>query len=154
MHITQHTDYALRALIYLGSNPDRLVTILEISERFDVSRTHLMKVVSKLIRAGFIEGIRGKGGGLRLQRAPIEIRIGDVVREMEPDLELAECFGTSSSCVLNPECKLKHALLNALSAFLASLDSVSLANLLGERESSLLHLLQRMPSNPKNKSLK
>ena len=61
MYITQHTDYALRALIYLGTNEDRLVTIQEISERFAVSRNHLMKVVNALIRAGFVEGVRGKG---------------------------------------------------------------------------------------------
>ena len=82
MYITQHTDYALRALIYLGTNDDRLVTIQEIAERFDVSRNHLMKVVNALIRAGFVEGVRGKGGGLRLARAPREIGVGDVLRQM------------------------------------------------------------------------
>ena len=63
MHITQHTDYALRVLIYLGENTDRLVTISEISERFEISRSHLMKVVNQLVREGFVLGLRGKGGG-------------------------------------------------------------------------------------------
>lgn len=47
MHITQHTDYGLRLLTYLGANSERQVTIGEISERFDMSRSHLMKVANR-----------------------------------------------------------------------------------------------------------
>jgi Rrf2 family nitric oxide-sensitive transcriptional repressor len=141
MYITQHTDYALRALIYLGTNADRLVTIQEISERFAVSRNHLMKVVNALIRAGFVEGVRGKGGGLRLARVPREIVVGAVVREMEPGMDLVECFGAGCQCILDPSCKLKVILSNALAAFLKVLDDMSLADLLGKSERSILKFL-------------
>ncbi|MDQ5878286.1 MAG: Rrf2 family transcriptional regulator, nitric oxide-sensitive transcriptional repressor [Pseudomonadota bacterium] len=141
MYITQHTDYALRALIYLGTNADRLVTIQEISERFDVSRNHLMKVVNALIRAGFVEGVRGKGGGLRLARVPREIVVGAVVREMEPGMDLVECFGSGCQCILDPSCKLKVILSNALAAFLKVLDDMSLADLLGKSERTILKFL-------------
>ncbi|MDQ5905185.1 MAG: Rrf2 family transcriptional regulator, nitric oxide-sensitive transcriptional repressor [Pseudomonadota bacterium] len=141
MYITQHTDYALRALIYLGTNADRLVTIQEISERFDVSRNHLMKVVNALIRAGFVEGVRGKGGGLRLARVPREIVVGAVVREMEPGMDLVECFGSGCQCILDPSCKLKVILSDALAAFLKVLDDMSLADLLGKSERSILKFL-------------
>jgi Rrf2 family nitric oxide-sensitive transcriptional repressor len=150
MHITQHTDYALRALIYLGTNEDRLVTIQEISDRFAVSRNHLMKVVNQLIRAGFVEGVRGKGGGLRLGRPPAEIGVGDVVRRMERGMELVECFGKGCSCILDPDCKLKVALSNALAAFLQVLDDISLADLLGKREHAILKFLRPAPANPAN----
>ncbi len=82
MHITQHTDYALRVLIFLASNEHRLATIQEISERFEVSRSHLMKVVNQLIRNGWVEGLRGKGGGLRLARPASGIMVGEVVRKI------------------------------------------------------------------------
>lgn len=141
MYITQHTDYALRALIYLGTNEDRLVTILEISERFAVSRNHLMKVVNALIRAGFVEGVRGKGGGLRLARAPRQIVVGAVVRQMEPGMELVECFGSGCQCILDPGCRLKVALSDALAAFLKVLDDMTLADLLGKSEHSILKFL-------------
>lgn len=141
MYITQHTDYALRALIYLGTNADRLVTIQEISERFDVSRNHLMKVVNALIRVGFVEGVRGKGGGLRLARVPREIVVGAVVREMEPGMDLVECFGSGCQCILDPSCKLKVILSDALAAFLKVLDDMSLADLLGKSERSILKFL-------------
>jgi len=138
MYITQHTDYALRALIYLGANRDRLVTIQEIAERFDVSRNHLMKVVNALIRAGFVDGVRGKGGGLRLGRAPHEIGIGDVVRQMEPGMDLVECFTTGCQCILDPACQLKATLAEALAAFLKVLDGQTLADLLGSSERAIL----------------
>ncbi len=144
MHITQHTDYALRVLIYIGTNPDRLVTIAEIAERFDVSRSHLMKVVNQLVREGFVEGLRGKGGGLRLARAPAAIGVGEVVRRMERGLELVECFGEHNACLLNPGCRLKGVLAGALSAFMARLDAVSLADLIGRPEQRLLHAGRRI----------
>lgn len=130
MRITQHTDYALRVLIYVGGNPDRLVTIAEIAERFAISRTHLMKVVNQLVREGFLEGQRGKGGGLRLAMQPDQIRVGDVLRTMEPDMKLVECFDKKGTCLVDRGCRLKRALSEALDAFLAVLDRYSLKDLL------------------------
>lgn len=148
MHITQHTDYALRVLVYLGSNPDRLVTIQEISTCFDISRSHLMKVVNHLIRERFVEGLRGKGGGLRLGGAPESIVIGSVVRRMENHMELAECFGQNCSCLLDPGCKLKNTLANALGAFLRELDRVTLSDLLGEPQTKRLLMFPRAGAAP------
>lgn len=130
MHITQHTDYALRVLIYVGSNPNRLSTIAEIAQRFDISRSHLMKVVNALAREGVLDSLRGKGGGLRLARAPGEIVVGDVVRRMERGFELVECLGRSGTCLLDPGCRLKRALSEALDAFLGVLDGYTLQDLL------------------------
>ena len=135
MNITQHTDYALRVLMYLGAVPERRVTIKEVAERFDISRSHLMKIVTELVAKGFVDGARGKGGGLRLARAASEIGLGDVVRQLEPSLALVECFGTQSHCVLDPACRLKGALDSALQAFLAALDRVSLADLVASGDS-------------------
>jgi len=129
MNITQHTDYALRLLIYLGACPERRVTIKEVAECFEISRSHLMKIVNQLAGDGFVDAARGKGGGLRLARAPAEIALGDVVRRMEPGFELVECFGSHSRCLLTSGCRLKGALQNALQAFLDALDGVTLADL-------------------------
>lgn len=145
MNITQHTDYALRVLMYLGACPERRVTIKEVAERFDISRSHLMKIVTELVAKGFVDGARGKGGGLRLARVTAEIGIGDVVRQLEPSLELVECFGKQSHCVLDPACRLKGALDAALQAFLAALDRVSLADLVGS-DTRLREVLDLQPA--------
>ncbi|WP_018410394.1 RrF2 family transcriptional regulator [Methyloversatilis thermotolerans] len=149
MHITQHTDYALRVLIHLAANAHRLATIQEISDCFDISRSHLMKVVNQLVRLGFVEGVRGKGGGLRLARAPVDIGIGDVIRQMEAGFALVECQGEDSRCLLTRDCRLKGVLDRALAAFLAELDRSTLADLIGPAERKALQLLhRRAPDSP------
>ena len=145
MRITQYTDYALRVLIYLGLEDQKLSTIGEIAERYVISRSHLMKVVNQLVQEGFVEGVRGKGGGIRLAMPAEQIRIGDVVRKIEPDLALVECFGPGNQCVITPACDLKRALSEALKAFLAVLDDYTLADFLNKR-APLLQLLQLEPA--------
>ena len=130
MRVTRHSDYALRVLIYVGGVGDRLVTIAEVAERFRISRTHLMKVVNRLVRGGYLLGQRGKGGGLKLARPPEEIRVGDVIRAMEPDHEVVECMGDPGKCMLENGCRLKRALTEAHDAFYAVLDRYTLASLL------------------------
>lgn len=130
MQLTRFTDYSLRVLIHLANHPDALATVSELAALHDVSRHHLTRVVYELGLRGYVETVRGKGGGFRLARAPEDIRIGDVVRDMEPTFELAECFRPDGSrCMLLPGCGLKRMLTDAGRAFLDSLDRHTLADL-------------------------
>jgi Rrf2 family protein len=92
MQLTRYSDYSLRVLIYLALDPERLVTIEDIARSYDISRAHLMKVVHQLGLRGYVETVRGRGGGLRLGRRPEEIGIGDVVRSTEENLNLVDGF--------------------------------------------------------------
>jgi Rrf2 family transcriptional regulator, nitric oxide-sensitive transcriptional repressor len=131
VQLTRFTDYSLRVLIYLGTHPDAQATVAGIAAEHAISRHHLTRVVHQLGLRGYIETVRGKGGGFRLARSPELIRIGDVVRDMESGFELAECFRPGQSgCRLLPACALKPALAEAGRAFLASLDRYTLADLL------------------------
>ncbi|MDD5322006.1 MAG: Rrf2 family transcriptional regulator [Methylococcales bacterium] len=131
MQITSHTDYALRVLIYLAMTPNRQATIPEIADFFDISRNHLVKVVHQLGNKGFVKTIRGKGGGLSLQRPPEMIRIGEVVRSMETHFNWVECFDPAQQrCRLLPNCGLKHLLARAGNAYLQVLDAATLADVL------------------------
>ncbi|MEQ8267974.1 MAG: Rrf2 family transcriptional regulator [Parvibaculum sp.] len=141
MRLTLHTDYALRLLTCLALKPDDISTIAEVAERYDISRNHLTKVAHELGRAGFVETLRGRGGGLRLARAPEKIAIGDVIRAMEEDFCLVECFAAETNrCRIGPACRLKHLLREALDAWLAVLDGATLADLV-ERPKPLRRLL-------------
>ncbi|HXJ00685.1 MAG TPA: Rrf2 family transcriptional regulator [Micropepsaceae bacterium] len=126
MKLTRYTDYALRVLIYLGLKPDALGSIGDIAERYDISENHLMKVVQELGRAGYLSTQRGRGGGIKLGRAPDSIRIGDVVRLTEEDFDIAECGG----CVIGGACGLTSVFARATAAFLAVLDQYTLADLI------------------------
>ena len=131
MQITSYTDYALRVLIYLASSPDRQATISEVSDFFNISRNHLVKVVHQLGVKGFVETTRGKGGGLSLQRPLEMIHIGEVVRSMETHFYWVECFDPEQQhCRLLPGCGLKHLLARAGDAYLQVLDAATLADVL------------------------
>ncbi|MDA8384466.1 MAG: Rrf2 family transcriptional regulator [Betaproteobacteria bacterium] len=130
MQLTRFTDYSLRVLIYLAAHPARLATIPEVAAAHRISQNHLMKVVHQLGLQGFIATQRGKGGGMRLARPPEEIRLGDVVRAMEENMALAECFDLGTQgCALLPGCGLKGVLLEARANFLATLDRYTLADI-------------------------
>lgn len=132
MRLTTMTDYAMRLLMYVAHNPDRLCTIAEIADAYDVSEAHLMKVTHLLGLAGFLETVRGKGGGMRLATPLSEINLGAVVRAIEPDFALVECFGTRNRCVLSGYCQLAGILAGALDGFLAHLDRYTLADLVAD----------------------
>lgn len=130
MRLSIFTDYNLRVLMYLGVQSDRLATIAEIAAAHEISENHLMKVVHQLGRSGYIETVRGKGGGMRLARAPKEIVLGDVIRQTEGDIVMAECFAQKSACRIEPACRLKSILSEALSALFLVFDDYTLADLL------------------------
>lgn len=140
MQLTRHTDFSLRVLIYLSLNkPEELVTINEISDHFEILKNHLTKVVNHLAQKGYLETVRGKNGGLRLARHPAEIKLGDVVRSMEMNLDVVDC--SKPLCPLINNCKLKRILNEAKQSFLKTLDNYTIQDLNEEPEiiKSLLH---------------
>jgi Rrf2 family nitric oxide-sensitive transcriptional repressor len=133
MKLTRYTDYAMRVLIHLGSRDDGsgdgLSSIAEIARAYDISQNHLMKVVQDLGRAGFVETVRGRGGGIRLGRPPRVINLGELVRHTEAGFDLVDC----SSCKIAQACTLPRVLAEATRAFLSVLDNYSLADLLDHK---------------------
>ena len=130
MRLTMHTDYALRLLMLLAIEPDKLHTIEEIARRYDISRNHLMKVTQTLAQTGFVDSLRGRGGGLRLNHPPEQINLGAVVRATEDNLALVECFDPARNhCVLAAVCGLRGPFDEALRAFMGVLDRYTLADL-------------------------
>lgn len=133
MRLTTFTDYSLRVLMYLATDPERRATIAEIAEAFDVSENHLMKVVHYLGKAGWLRNVRGKGGGLELARPPADIRIGAVIRDCETQLP-AECFDRDTNrCAITGACRLRHVLSEATDGFYEVLDRYTLEDIAGNR---------------------
>ena len=137
MRLTTYTDYALRTLMYLAANRDRLVTIKDIADTHDIAKNHLTKVVHQLGILGFVESLRGRNGGVKLGKEPGQINIGTVVRSTEPDFYMAECFDPKKNhCILSTDCVLKGVLYTATNAYLAVLDGVTLEDLMKTTDSS------------------
>lgn len=129
MQLTIFTDYGLRSLMYVAAHPERRCSVREIAEHYGISRNHLVKVVHRLAQLGYVESTKGKGGGIMLAHPPENLKLGDVVRALEPNMDLVECFNREdNTCRIASACQLKHYLMDAGSAFTASLNRHSLAD--------------------------
>jgi len=123
VRLTNYSDYALRSLIYLATKPEPnlLANISDIANSYHISKSHLTKIIHQLGQLGYIDSVRGKNGGIRLARAPKDINLGVLIKQIEPDFALVECFSTNSldssiadinSAVINDE---KNASANDMS---------------------------------------
>jgi len=141
MKLTQYSDLSLRLLMYLALRHDNIVTIQEVSDRFSVSKNHMVKISHQLTKSGLIESIRGRNGGVRLALRPEDISVEEALLSTEDNFDLVECFGSDNHCVITDVCKLSGVLDNAREAFFGVLRQVSLADLVKNKktlENSLL----------------
>jgi Rrf2 family transcriptional regulator, nitric oxide-sensitive transcriptional repressor len=149
MRLTLHTDYALRVLIHVAIADGKRITISDIAQSFDISKQHLMKVVNDLSQKGYLDTVRGRGGGIRLRRPPRDINIGQVVRATEDRLDVIGCLGRDGYCPIERVCVLRGVLHDAIQAFLDVLDGYTLADLIKPRRAlSSLLLLDRLAGVP------
>ena len=129
MQLTVFTDYGLRSLMYLAANPERLCSVKEIAEHYGISRNHLVKVVHRLAQLEYIVSTKGKGGGIRLAGDPRALKLGDLVRVLEPNMNMVECFDReTNTCRIVSGCTLKHFLSDASQAFIDNLNKHTLAD--------------------------
>lgn len=160
MRLTNYSDYALRSLIYLAVKPEPqlLANISDIADSYHISKSHLTKIIHQLGQLGYIESVRGKHGGIRLACAPKDINLGVLIKQIEPDFDLVECFATpvnvsernprstglpiklidevesqkikTVGCVISPVCQLKGVFFEALTAFITVLEGYTLADII------------------------
>ena len=131
MEVSAHADFSYRVLMYLALKKDTLVQVRIISEAYGISENHIMKVVQKLTKFGYVEAVRGRNGGIKLARSPEQINLGQVFREMEPSLKLLACFNPKTNqCPIVKSCDLTLTFKQALDAFLNVLDQKTLAQVL------------------------
>ena len=135
MQLTRFTDYSLRSLMYLASHPERLSSVKEISEHYGISRNHLVKVVHRLSQLGYIETLKGKGGGIQIANGTEKLRLGVLISELEPNMNLVECFDSkTNTCRITGACQLKHYLFEAARSFINTMNKYTLADTIKNKE--------------------
>jgi Rrf2 family nitric oxide-sensitive transcriptional repressor len=142
MQLTRFTDLGLRVLMYL-TQPERTdpVTNAEIAAQFGIPHNHVIKVVNKLGKLGWVRTQRGRGGGIALGVAAHQLRLGDVLRGLEEAEQLIDC--ATPPCVLRGGCLLKHALDAGLASFYEAMDRYTLADVTAQRTGAKLATLHR-----------
>ena len=144
MKLTSYTNYALRSLQFAALHAPHLVRVDDVVRVHGLARPHIVKIVHALGQAGYLETVRGRGGGFRLARPADQINVGAVVRLMEGPLDIVECFNPEqNTCPLIGICRLSRALQTATQAFLAVLDDLSIADIAANRGALLDRIAQR-----------
>ena len=144
MQLTIFTDYGLRSLMYLASRPDKQCSVREIAEHYGISRNHLVKVVHRLGQLGYIVSSKGKGGGIRLAINANELKLGDLIQKLEPNMHIVECFSNElNKCKITNSCKLKHYLYEANMNFIKTLNNYSLNDTVKDTQ-----LIKPFPNKP------
>jgi Rrf2 family iron-responsive transcriptional regulator len=134
MRLTKQTNYAIRILMYCEANKNQLSRIPDIAKAYNVSELFLFKILQPLTKGGIVETVRGRNGGIRLNRDASKISLFDVVRVTEDSFSMAECFETGESdCPLLDSCGLNSALRKALNAFFDVLAQYTIADLVSTR---------------------
>jgi len=140
MRLTKQTNYAVRIMMYCAANGDRLSRIPEIARAYNVSELFLFKILQPLHKAGLVETMRGRNGGVRLGRPATDITLFDVVRVTEDSFSMAECFDDNAAdCPLIDSCGLNSALRRALNAFFDVLSEYTIDDLVKARPQ--IHML-------------
>ncbi|MDK9696525.1 MAG: Rrf2 family transcriptional regulator [Siculibacillus sp.] len=130
MRLTSYSNYTLRILMIAAVRSPDLTTVQDVADAFGISKAHLVKCVHRLGLWGYIETVRGNGGGFRLTRPSATISLGEVIRRTEDGFSLVECFDPASdACPLVRRCRLRPALLRSTEAFLDALDEMTLAEI-------------------------
>ncbi|WAL95148.1 RrF2 family transcriptional regulator [Streptomyces sp. Je 1-369] len=139
MRLMRSTDLALRTLMRLAvvDGADDTPTTREVAADMAVPYTHETKVVAELQKMGLLEARRGRGGGLALTEAGRRASVGAVVRSFEGTGDVVDCE-SGMPCPLNSACRLRDALRKAQEAFYASLDPLTVADMVASPTGPLL----------------
>jgi Rrf2 family protein len=149
MKITSQEEYGLRCLLKLaGAEEGHSLTIPEIAAAEGLSPPYVAKLLSVLRQAGLIESVRGRAGGYRLARNPVDITLGSVLMVLGEPLyeDPGYCqrhagTETEGNCVHHGGCTLR-ALWQTLENWMRNtLNQISLADLL-QSEHSITDLLR------------
>jgi len=104
MQITRETDYAMRCVLYLSGQPDKVVMVDEIAREMAVPRSFLAKILQRLVKAGVVRSFRGVKGGFQLSRAPQDINLLNVIEAIEGLVALNACAVDSRVCEFSNTC--------------------------------------------------
>ena len=107
MLVSTKGRYALRVMIDLAENrSDRYIPLKEVAQRQEISEKYLEIIIKDLVKAGLVDGVRGKGGGYKLTREPEDYVVGDILRIMEGSLSPVSCLEEGAlPCSRAPVCR-------------------------------------------------
>ena len=107
MLISTKGRYALRVMIDLAEHQsDGFIPLKVIAERQEISEKYLESIIKLLVRAKLLNGVRGKGGGYKLTKAPEQYTVGSILRLTEDSMAPVSCLESNAdACPRAAECR-------------------------------------------------
>ncbi len=105
--ITRDTDYAVNALYYMAEDRERVYTVTELTEKLNIPRAFLRKILQILNKKGLVKSFKGKGGGFKLNVDPGKIFLLEIMEIFQGKFTLNECILSKSACPGRRSCALK-----------------------------------------------
>ena len=131
MRFKLQTDYGLRAMVYMAAIQANCTTD-EIASYYDISSAHLGRVIRRLQSHGFVKAIRGRRGGVRLDRDPETVTLGEVVETLEQGAQPLDPPHGEPTNGIDENLRLKAVLRRAHGLFVNYLNKVTMADLASE----------------------
>lgn len=145
--VSSRGEYGVRAMVALAHHyGDGPMSITAVAKASSVPSAYLEQLIGPLRRAGLVESKRGAQGGYQLTRSPELVRVGDVYRVMEGPVAPMDCVSediADQTCPLIDGCETRPVWLKMRDAIVESLDSTTLADLIGPQKA---RQAQRIPT--------
>ncbi len=104
MLITRETDYAVRCILYLAQERDRIASVTEVARAMHIPKSFLAKILQRLVRSGILASIRGAQGGFRLAKKPAGITLLAIIEAVQGPAAINVCVVDGKRCKLSPTC--------------------------------------------------
>ncbi len=107
MMVSTKGRYALRVLVDLAEHSNgAYIPLKDIAARQEISEKYLENIIATLSKANFLDGLRGKGGGYKLTKAPEKYTVGSILKLVEGSLSPVSCLGNEQNhCKRIAECR-------------------------------------------------
>lgn len=132
MLVSTKGRYALRVMTDLAEHPsEEYIPLKEIAQRQEISEKYLEAIIKILVRAKLLTGVRGKGGGYKLNRPPEQYTVGSILRLTEDSLAPVSCLEQGAEgCPRAPECRSLPVWKGLAQVINQYLDNITIADLI------------------------
>jgi Rrf2 family protein len=132
--LTKETDYAVRATMNLARQGDGFVSSRDISEKEQIPLQFLRRILQTLMKGGVVESREGAAGGVRLKADPGKLRIADLIRLFQGDIQLTECMFRRRICSNRKTCVLRRRINDIEEMVTREFEGITIEDLLRDLE--------------------
>jgi Rrf2 family protein len=131
LRLTKAADYAVRAMLHVGSLPDGEVALKDdIAYAQNIPASFMAKILRQLVKTGVLRSTRGVKGGFALARPAADINLLDIIQGIEGPIHLTDCAPDPENCTLSHDCPASTVWLEVQRRMTALLSETTLEALL------------------------